>query len=215
MRYVIKFSKEGMLRYTSHLDMIRFFKRVFNRANVALMYSQGFNPHPKMTFAQPLSLGYTGKNEIIEIETKEDIDPVEMKDRLNEQMPYGMKINSCDYLSDKKKGIAGRIVEAEYEISINQNLGLTEEDFSEFLKAESIIVLKKQKKKKELKEVNIRSKIRTLDVKVNNGNYFMLTRLDCGSESNLNPELLIQGIHNYFKIDIDPENVQIQRNYLK
>ena len=206
-----------MLRYTSHLDMIRFFKRVFNRADILLMYSQGFNPHPKMTFAQPLSLGYTGKNEIIEIETKEDIEPLDMKARLNEQMPPGMKINSCDYLSDKKKNIAGRIEEAEYEIVIDQDLGLTEADFENFLKAESIIVLKKKKKKKkkELKEVNIRGKIRSLDVKVDNGKYFMLTRLDCGSESNLNPDLLIQGIHNYFNIDIDSENVQIQRNYLK
>ena len=215
MRYVIKFSKEGMLRYTSHLDMIRFFKRVFNRADIGLMYSQGFNPHPKMTFAQPLSLGYTGKNEIIEIETKEDIEPAEMKERLNAQMPDGMKINSCDYLSDKKKNIAGRIEEAEYEIVINQDLGLTEADFDGFLQAESIIVLKKQKKKKELKEVNIRGKIRTLDVKIGNGKYFMLTRLDCGSESNLNPDLLLQGIRNHFNIEIEPENVRIQRNYLK
>ena len=215
MRYVIKFSKEGMLRFTSHLDMIRFFKRAFNRADILLMYSQGFNPHPKMTFAQPLSLGYTGKSEILEIETKDDINPGDLKERLNGQMPMGMEIISCDYLSDKEKGIAGRIQEAKYQITIDQDLKLSDNDFANFLKEDSIIVLKKQKKKKELKEVNIRSKIRNLDVAIVDNKYIMLTTLDCGSVSNLNPELLIQGLENYFDMNIEPLNVQIQRVYMK
>lgn len=215
MRYVIQFSKEGMLRFTSHLDMIRFFKRAFNRADILLMYSQGFNPHPKMTFAQPLSLGYTSKCEILEIETKEDIKPADLKERLNNQMPTGMEILSCEYLSDNDKGIAGRIQEAKYQITIDQNLKLTDNDFADFLKEDSIVVLKKQKKKKELKEVNIRSKIRSLEVVMMDNKYIMSTVLDCGSVSNLNPELLIQGVENYFHIKIDPINVQIQRVYMK
>ena len=56
-RYVIKFSKEGNIRYISHLDLLRLFKRSFKRVGIKLQYSQGFNPHPKMSFAQPLSLG--------------------------------------------------------------------------------------------------------------------------------------------------------------
>lgn len=215
MRYIIQFSKEGMLRFTSHLDMIRFFKRAFNRADILLMYSQGFNPHPKMTFAQPLSLGYTSKCEILEIETREDIDPSDLKERLNNQMPLGMEIVSCDYLSDKDKGIAGRIQEAKYQITIDQDLKLSDSDVAKFLKEDSIIVLKKQKKKKELKEVNIRSKIRNLDLAIVDNKYVMLTTLDCGSVSNLNPELLIKGLENYFNIEIDPINVQIQRVYMK
>ena len=219
MRYAIKFSKEGMLKYTSHLDMIRFFKRVFNRANILLMYSQGFNPHPKMTFAQPLSLGYTGIIEIIEIETKEDIKPEDMHERLNEQMPPGMKILSCEYLSEEDKGIAGRITQAQYRITIDQDLGISKEDIDRFLKEDTIVVLKKQKKKKGkprgMKEVNIRSKIRSLSMEIVDDKYVMLTDLDCGSESNLNPDLLLQGMENYFKFKIDHENVEIQRNFLK
>ena len=219
MRYVIKFSKEGMLKYTSHLDMIRFFKRVFNRADILLMYSQGFNPHPKMTFAQPLSLGYTGIGEIIEIETKEDIEPLNMKNRLNEQMPPGMKILSCDYLREEEKGIAGRIEMAQYQITIDQPLNIIQDDIERFLKEDTIVVLKKQKKKKgkkrPMKEVNIRSMIRDLSMEIIDNKYIMLTDLDCGSLSNLNPDLLIQGMENYFNFKIDPENVEIQRNFLK
>lgn len=66
-RYVIKFSKGGYAKYTSHLDLLRFFKRAFRKTGVDLKYSQGFNPHPKLSFAQPLSLGYLGDNELVEL----------------------------------------------------------------------------------------------------------------------------------------------------
>ena len=48
-KYVIRFSKTGYVKYTSHLDLLRMFKRAFKKAELGLAYSQGFNPHPKMT----------------------------------------------------------------------------------------------------------------------------------------------------------------------
>ena len=74
-KYIIEFSKTGTICYTSHLDLMRIFKRVFKRTGIALAYSQGFNPHPKMGFAQPLSLGYWGMEEYIEFETAEEWQP--------------------------------------------------------------------------------------------------------------------------------------------
>ena len=71
-KYILTFSKTGTICYTSHLDMMKMFKRVFKRAGIKQSYSQGFNPHPKMTFAQPLSLGYWGLGELLEFETEED-----------------------------------------------------------------------------------------------------------------------------------------------
>ena len=53
-KYVLTFSKTGIICYTSHLDIMRMFNRVIKRAGIRLSYSQGFNPHPKMGFAQPI-----------------------------------------------------------------------------------------------------------------------------------------------------------------
>ena len=64
-KYVLTFSKSGLIRFTSHLDMLRLFKRGFRRAGIELKYSQGFNPHPRMGFAQPLSLGYLAEAELL------------------------------------------------------------------------------------------------------------------------------------------------------
>ena len=46
-RFAIKFNKRGYIKYTSHLDMLRLFKRAMKRCDIRLKYSQGFNPHPK------------------------------------------------------------------------------------------------------------------------------------------------------------------------
>ena len=50
------FSKEGRLRFVGHLDLLRVFHRALNRAGIELVFSQGFNPHPQISFSQPLSL---------------------------------------------------------------------------------------------------------------------------------------------------------------
>ena len=101
-RYVIKFSKGGYAKYTSHLDLLRFFKRAFRKTGVDLKYSQGFNPHPKLSFAQPLSLGYLGDNELVEFETNTCQDPVELENILNNaNIEYDKTIDTSED-GDKK-----------------------------------------------------------------------------------------------------------------
>ena len=64
----ISFCKEGKMRFIGHLDMLRTFQRALQRANVELVFSQGFNPHPQMSFSQPLSLGVSGHHEYMELQ---------------------------------------------------------------------------------------------------------------------------------------------------
>ena len=109
MKYVIKFSKQGYIKFISHLDMIRLFNRAFKKTGIHLEHSQGFNPHPKMTFGQPLSLGHTSIGEIIEIETKAKFEPSEIQQKLQDAMPVGIDILSCEYAPEGSKGIAGSI----------------------------------------------------------------------------------------------------------
>ena len=57
------------LKFISHLDLIRVWQRVFRRAGVALAYSEGFNPHPRLSLAAPLALGVTGEAELMDVYT--------------------------------------------------------------------------------------------------------------------------------------------------
>ncbi len=63
----IWFEKRGLAIYTSHLDMNRCLTRAVRRANIPLWYTEGFNPHPYITFLLPLPLGQEGRREPLDI----------------------------------------------------------------------------------------------------------------------------------------------------
>ena len=67
MRAMIRFGKQPRLRFISHLDLQRFFQRAVNRTGLPIAWSQGFNPHPVMSFGSALALGWTSEYEIIDI----------------------------------------------------------------------------------------------------------------------------------------------------
>lgn len=117
-KYIIEFTKTGTICFTSHLDLMRVFKRAFKRTGIALAYSQGFNPHPKMGFAQPLSLGYWSMEEYIEFETPEPHDTHELMQRLASGLPEGIELKRCLNADGLSKTLASHTVAAEYMIAV-------------------------------------------------------------------------------------------------
>ncbi len=215
-KYVLKFSKEGYFKYTSHLDLLRFFKRSFKRAGIKLKYSQGFNPHPKMAFAQPLSLGYSSIGELLEFETSENLLEEDFKNKLNSIMPMGLKILDCVEYKEEGKTLAALAESAEYVIGMpfgEEALGGKdcEQICEEFLAQESIFVKKKKKKSKELVDVDIKNKIRKLEFSIVNDKMIILAKLDAGSESNLSPELLIDALVRFLGMEISRYDIEVLR----
>lgn len=213
-RYVITFSKTGTICYISHLDLMRMFKRTFKKAGIKLVYSQGFNPHPKMGFAQPLSLGYWGLKELMEFETVEEQNPQELKKIIGDMMPEGIEIIDCKVLEGIKKTLAANTVAAEYIIAIPLKEPI-EADGAEiknkYMDQSEIIALKKQKKKKELAEINIKPMIRSIDFVPEEETLFVSTVLDSGSTSNLSPELVIDTLLKRLEINTDRSEIAVMR----
>ena len=78
-RLRIRFTREEEIKYISHLDLMRLWQRALNRAGIAIAYSEGFNPHPRLVIALPLPVGCTGAREVIDVfldEPLNGIDPV-------------------------------------------------------------------------------------------------------------------------------------------
>jgi Uncharacterized protein conserved in bacteria len=214
-RYVIKFSKEGYIKFISHLDMLRLFKRSFKRAGIKLQYSQGFNPHPKMSFAQPLSLGYTSSCEYLEFETMESHSTEEIRRLLESMMPEGVEIIKCEELAAEGKALAALTEEASYEIRIPvkditklKNPSTLAEDY---LSRESITIKKLQKKSRKEIEINIRPMIKSLKSIVDNNNIMLNARLSAGSTENLSPEILLSTFCKFADIDYDRADIQLNR----
>ncbi len=223
MKYVIRFQKTGVICYTSHLDIMKVFKRSFKRSGIRLAYSQGFNPHPKMGFAQPLSLGYESLDEYIEFETADtesDRTAQEILEKMRELMPEGLELLSiCE--ATHSKTLAANTVSAEYRIEIPFNASGAQlwatvpMDASvlwhEYMDQDQILTLKKQKKKKEPVLVDIRPKIREMVFYPSEDGLRIDATLDSGSDSNLSPELVITTVLEKFGLDIPRSEVRVTR----
>ena len=227
--HIANIEKGGLMAYTSHLDMVRLLKNAFNIAGVKLVYSQGFNPHPKMSLAQPLPLGYSSICEILEFETKENRPPEEIIDKMNAVLPEGVKMINCA----KAKGdrsISSKIKAAEYEIffpDVNEGETYWETLVKNYLGQEKIPALKKQKKKVNLTEIDIKPMIKAIRIQfVDNNltwltkkaaekkvdcNLIMYTNLDAGSYSNLSPELVISTFLSFSGLKTPRPDIKVRR----
>lgn len=155
-KYVIRFSKKGYIRFTSHLDMMRLFQRCFKRAGIRLAYSQGFHPHPRMSIAQPLSLGFISEGEYMEIDTDAALHPVtDIQEKLDAVMPEGMQILFVKELTGQTKSLAAQIEYAGYEARFcvetseeksHSLLEALQASAADWMRQNEIIVKKTQKK---------------------------------------------------------------------
>ena len=100
------FKKMGMSRYVSHLDLMRAMTRSVRRAGVPLWYTEGYNPHPYLTFALPLSLGMESLYESMDMRIEGESTNEEIFDLLKGAMPPGIEIVSVDDPVDDPKTIA-------------------------------------------------------------------------------------------------------------
>ena len=87
----LKFSKTGRAVYISHLDLMRTMQRVFSRAGVALKYSEGFNPHAKISIILPLTVGTHSECEYMDFSLVGDWDLSLLPEKLNPYMPEGIR----------------------------------------------------------------------------------------------------------------------------
>ena len=85
-----RFSKRGRAAYLSHLDVMRTFQRAFIRSGIRVRHSEGFNPHPKMSIALPLQLGYESDCELLDASVLEG--PEDMVVALNAALPEGIRV---------------------------------------------------------------------------------------------------------------------------
>ncbi|MFA4842727.1 MAG: TIGR03936 family radical SAM-associated protein [Candidatus Omnitrophota bacterium] len=89
------FTKKGLMRYISHLDLMRLFQRAMRRADFPLKMTEGFSPHPKFSIKRALKLGLESDNEEAVVTLREPIEPQDFKARLQKQLPEGIEIKDA------------------------------------------------------------------------------------------------------------------------
>jgi len=92
LRILFSFAKQGSSVFQSHLSLLEIFAMSFARAKIPVLYSQGFNPLPRLDIASPLSLGISAAGEIATIDTEVYVDAAELKRELNRFLPEGLAV---------------------------------------------------------------------------------------------------------------------------
>lgn len=203
MNLRIKFNKTGEAKYISHLDLLRTFNRMLMRSILVPEYSQGFNPHILLTFAQPASVGMATKNDCADIVVAGEYDLKEVYDNLLKTAPTGIEIVE---VTDKQTIPFNTLCAAMYTVLVDTNA--SKDDIIEFLRLDEILIDKKTKKG--IKEIDIKPMF--LSYEVEDGVVLKL-KLKAGSQENLNPQLVLKAMEKYIK-DISISNIRITREYL-
>lgn len=202
----IRFSKTGQAKYISHLDTNRVFSRAFARSKINLYYTEGFNPHPYMSFSLPLSLGVESLCENVDIRILDDISNDEIKERMNESLPIGIRVVDVydDFMDSSKIVFSDYVYKFEF---IDNETAL--ERIKNVLEADEIMAQKKGKKGKRriLKEMNIKEFIDKYNISIRDDQIILNIRLLAGPEKNLNPSLLFDTIIRLIDMDFEWKSI--------
>ena len=214
----VKYKKEDEMIFISHLDLQRLLQRAFRRAKINLSYSEGFNPHPKMSYGNALALGVESQGEYVDIEIDDDIEVVGFLERINNQLPEGIKFIKGQEIDPKTPSLSSVIVYGEYIFNIDLDTPLSKEFVKSrvlnFVKSEEIIVTKTNKKGRKV-EVDIRPLIKNFDlVSLDDKKVTFESTIATGSKANLNINILIPQILNMLDLEIDPREVSVLRRDL-
>ena len=114
----ITFGVEWPVCFASVLDLGRLWERLLRRAGLPLAYSQGYNPHPRLTFGMALPVGYTSECELADVLLAERLDLEDVRRRVEEQCPPGLRILGAEELPLGAPSPQSTMREAEYVVRL-------------------------------------------------------------------------------------------------
>ena len=208
MKVRIKFSKTGALVYIGHLDVMRYFQKLFRRADIPISYSEGFSPHQILSFSHPLPLGMESEGEYADIELNSEIATNEAINRMKDESVPEIEILSFKQLPDRCENAMASVRAARYTVEFIEQCPFDNlrEAISCLMEKESIVVLKTTKKS--TKEEDIRPYI--YELYINDDNKIEML-ISSGSIHNLKPELVMKAMGDIFNIDIDETMLSMKR----
>jgi radical SAM-linked protein len=176
--------------------------RAVRRADIPLWYTEGFNKHPYLTFAAPLSLGYEGLRETMDIRMADDFPFDELVKRLNAVLPEGLvAISAADVVAK-----AGDLAAAEYRLTIHLPVAIVTEALSR-----SELLVEKRTKKKTMKTMDILPYFKDAVVETAGEDTTVVTvSLPSGSNENINPGLFVTALKGITGTDVDAEVLRLR-----
>lgn len=207
MRAMIRFGKQPRLRFISHLDLQRFFQRALNRTGLPIAYSQGFNPHPILSFGSALALGWTSEYEIIDVKLSVPMGRKRTEEAMRAALPVDLPVLEVRLVDDRHPAPMAMVRASDYTIELSGETAQATLDAVEtFLAREQVLAMRKTKSGE--REVDIRPMAIALQ-RTENG---LDARLKLTEKDTLKPDLLIRSLAEL--AGVEPPEAKIHRRCL-
>ncbi len=157
-RYRLYFTKLEKARYLSHLELVRLFIRAFRRTGIDLVYSGGYHPMPKVSFALALPVGTESMSEIIDIQVNNIQNRSLAIERLNKELPSGIRVHFIEEISIRNP--SPQVKESYFNIKIDGSFN--KEDLDKFLRSKTCLVIKQHRRGDRI--VDIRSQVKGINL---------------------------------------------------
>lgn len=192
MKIRVKYEKTGINKYIGHLDLLRYFQKAMRRAGIDMKYTEGFSPHPVLSFAAPLGLGLTTRGDYFDTELETDKTVTTYVARMNATMAEGIKVLSVTEMEGgKKQNAMASLAAADYEVTLTapvlEQLGGEEglaEKWQAFMAQDTIPV------EKETKSGSMEVDLKPLVYESGTCGNKLVFRVSASSASNVRPDTL-------------------------
>lgn len=210
-KYLLRFTKKNNMRFISHLDLDRLFKRAIRKSDIDVDFSSGFNPHEKINIVHPLSLGFESDSEYFEIATKRPYEVANLINLLNSAMPDGISFFEGKQISEQTYSNLSDASLYAAKIKISKE-NYKKIDLNKYLSQDQIVVKKRDKKTKTYVDKNVKSFVYKIeDDGYENGELSLLLTLRTATNETLNPLNLVIALLSHFDIDFCNEDIRINR----
>lgn len=206
MRAIFRFGKIGRLKFVSHLDLQRYMQRAFNRTELPISFSQGFNPHPVMSFASALAMGWVSEYEILDVKLETPVSKEFALAQMRSALPSELPVYEVRFVDDRHASMMSLVKMSDYEIEIFENIDLIKQAAREFLLSDTVMAVRKTKSSE--REINIRP----LCVYLSSQDNLLKTRLMLTEADTLKPDLLLKTLAGI--AGIETPRAQIKRTKL-
>ena len=194
--YRALYEKKGLIRFVSHLDVARMVMRALRLGVDELNFSRGFNPHPKVSFCQALSLGFESDSEYFDFEALSRLDMGLLPGKINKNLPGGLKIVRVNGL--ERENSVGEPVSCSYAVELERDPEYIAECLDKFNSGETWVF-----RKENGREINLREtveEIKLFDKKDNRAGLFLKISLE--NKRYVNPRAIICELFNYTEKDV-------------
>lgn len=189
MRALIRFGKNKRLRFVSHLDLQRFFQRALNRTNLPIAFSQGFNPHPIMSFASALAVGWTSAYEVLDLKLCADASAEIIMADMRRALPDDLPIFAVRLVDDRFPASMALVKRAAYKINVPQDVSsAVAAQIPAYLAKDTVMGMRKTKSG--VREIDIRPLTFALK-KTDDGFYAELALTE---KDTLKPDVLVRAL---------------------